>query len=112
MDQASRFEQAATKAVALMEQYAEQDPRDPDSEWKKKWNLIVIKNEFIFIFSLRLLLESECSPYIQHVLCHILQPPCYSVENTIFPHHLETSHSLPPCRSVCKSAADTYIQEK
>ena len=34
MDQASRFEQAAANAVALMEQYSEQDPRDPDSEWK------------------------------------------------------------------------------
>lgn len=34
MDRASRFEAAATNAVALMEQFSEQDPRDPDSEWK------------------------------------------------------------------------------
>ena len=34
MDPTSRFEQAASNAVALMELFSEQDPRDQDSDWK------------------------------------------------------------------------------
>lgn len=47
----------------------------------------------------RLLVESECSPYIQHVLCHLLEPPCQ--------HSAVASSPLlvPPCRSVCSAVA-------
>ena len=33
MDRTTRLQQAATNAVALMEQFSEQDPHDPDSAW-------------------------------------------------------------------------------
>ena len=34
MSPALRFEQATTKAVALLEQFSEQDPLDPESDWE------------------------------------------------------------------------------
>nr|CAG4636784.1 EOG090X019S [Ceriodaphnia reticulata]SVE72775.1 EOG090X019S [Ceriodaphnia reticulata] len=59
----------------------------------------------------KLLVESECSPYIQHVLCHILQPPCDptlpSSNGFVPPPPLSLMpfaripNYLPPCRSVC-----------
>nr|CAG4638255.1 EOG090X019S [Cyclestheria hislopi] len=49
----------------------------------------------------RLLVDSECSPYIQHVLCHVLQPPCSeSVKSDGNP-----SMWLPPCRNVCMAVS-------
>nr|CAG4646820.1 EOG090X019S [Megafenestra aurita]SVE92229.1 EOG090X019S [Megafenestra aurita] len=62
----------------------------------------------------KLLVESECSPYIQHVLCHILQPPCdptVAVPNGFVPPpplslmpFVRIPNHQPPCRSVCMAA--------
>nr|CAG4639795.1 EOG090X019S [Daphnia pulex]SVE84709.1 EOG090X019S [Daphnia pulex] len=57
----------------------------------------------------KLLVESECSPYIVHVLCHILQPPCDPSAPTpggfVPPPPLSLMpripNHLPPCRSLC-----------
>nr|SVE73394.1 EOG090X019S [Daphnia atkinsoni] len=59
----------------------------------------------------KLLVDSECSPYIQHVLCHIFQPPCDSDAPTsngfVPPYPLpqmpfaRIPNHLPPCRSLC-----------
>nr|CAG4641467.1 EOG090X019S [Eurycercus lamellatus] len=63
-----------------------------------------------FAEAARLLVESDCSPYAQHVLCHILQPPCDSMEDdpsregsAFIPPPLRLSDPLPPCRSICLS---------
>nr|SVE74023.1 EOG090X019S [Daphnia barbata] len=62
----------------------------------------------------KLLVESECSSYIQHVLCYILQPPCDPDASTsdgfvppnplpLMPFARIPKH-LPPCRSLCMAA--------
>lgn len=60
----------------------------------------------IIIFCVRSLIDSDCSPHIQDVLCHILQPACYEDASS----HLEISQIVPPCRSVCKSTADALVE--
>ena len=67
-------------------------------------------DRLILTFYSRLLVESECSPNIQQVLCHILQPPCHPADA-----HSGSSSGfiqppprvLPPCRSICMAAAST-----
>ena len=46
-------------------------------------------------------METECSSYIQHVLCHLLEPPCSGIEDVTAPD------LLPPCRSVCMAVSAT-----
>nr|SVE74962.1 EOG090X019S [Daphnia dolichocephala] len=62
----------------------------------------------------KLLVESECSSYIQHVLCYILQPPCdpdaSTADGFVPPNPLplmpfaRIPKNLPPCRSLCMAA--------